>query len=175
MVAVAPAAKTRTAPGRTPQKAKRAIGSWVIIGVPVLLGLFFVWQLVSPLLRGDIISHTAVAVSRVTLDADPTGTRINMVMVDKSGNETTVNGDLTIKLREPDGAVWQTTRTVSGDSFSSLSGGGLLNGRLGYSIIVPAADWMRAPRHGGAATVTVSVQPSDGSEAFSTISEERFP
>lgn len=175
MVAVAPAAKTRTSPGRTPQKAKRSLGSWILIAVPVLLGLFFVWQLASPLLRTDIISHTAVAVSRVTLEPDAQGTRINLVVVDKSGSDTTVSGEMTIKLREPDGAVWQTTKSVSGDSFTTLSSGGLLNGRLGYSILVPANDWMRAPRHGGSATVTISVQPGDGSDAFSTISEERFP
>ena|SRR5438067_5001825 len=174
MVAVAPAPRTRTAPGRA-AKTKRPVGTWVMIGIPVLLGLFFVWQLVSPLLRSEIIVHTAVAVSRVTLEPDPQGSRIDMVVVDRAGNETSVSGDLTVKLREPDGAVWQTTRTVSSSDFVALPGTGLLNGRVGYSLLVPAADWVRAPRHGGAATVTVMVQPSDGSEAFNTISEEKFP
>src|SRR5438105_5924286 len=168
MVAVAPAPRSRTAPGRAP-KTKRPVGTWVMIGIPVLLGLFFVWQLVSPFLRSEIIVHTPVAVSRVTLEPDPQGSRIDMVIVDRAGNETSVSGDLTVKLREPDGAVWQTTRSISSGDFVPLANPGLLNGRVGYSIVVPATDWMRAPRHGGAATVTVTVQPYGGGTAFSTI------
>ena len=174
MVAVAPATRPRAASGRA-SKPRRSLGGWVIIGVPVLLGAFFIWQLVAPFLRSEIIVHTPVAVSRVSLEPDTQGARIDMVIVDRTGSETTVNGDLTVKLREPDGAVWQTTRPVASGDFVMLSTGGLLNGRLGYSMRVPANDWVRAPRHGGAATVTVSVQPADGSEPFSTISEERFP
>ena len=174
MVATTPAARPRTGSSRGSND-KRSFASWVMIGVPVLLGLLFVWQLVSPLLRTEITLHTPVAVSRVSLAPDAQGSRVDMVIVDRSGSETTVNGDITIKVREPDGAVWQTTRTVSSADFAAVPGSGLLNGRQGYSIVVPAADWMRAPRHGGAATVTVTVQPNDGSTAFSYISEERFP
>jgi hypothetical protein len=111
----------------------------------------------------------------VTLESDPQGARVAFVVVDRAGSDTTVNGDLTVKVREPDGTVWQSNRTISANDFITLSGGGLLNGRLGYSVVVPAADWMRAPRRGGAATVTIIVQPNDGGEAFSTVSEERFP
>jgi hypothetical protein len=174
MVAVAPVTRSRTTPGR-PVKTSRPIARWVMIGFPVLLGLFFIWQLVSPLLRGDIIARTPVAVSRVSLEADPHGARVDLVVVDRGGSDTSVNGDVTVKLREPDGTVWQTTRAISGGDFVTLSTGGLLNGRLGYSVVVPAVDWMRAPRRGGAATVSVTVQPSDGSAPFSTVSEERFP
>jgi hypothetical protein len=174
MVAVASAPRSRNAPSR-PVKARRPLGTWVMIAILVLLGLFFVWQLISPLLRSEIITRQPVAVSRVSLESDPLGTRVDFVVVDRSGTEATVNGDLTVKVREPDGTVWQTNRAISANDFITLSGGGLLNGRLGYSVVVPAADWMRAPRRGGAATVTVIVQPSDGSGAFSTVSEERFP
>jgi hypothetical protein len=47
-------------------------------------------------------------------------------------------------------------------------------GRLGYAVVIPASDWLRAPRRGGAATVTITVTPTDGTP-FSTVAEERFP
>ena len=58
--------------------------------------------------------------------------------------------------------------------FVPLQTGGLLAGRIGYSVVIPASDWLRTPRRGGAASVTVIVQPTDGT-AFSTVAEERFP
>ena len=122
----------------------------------------------------DVEQSDAVAVSRVSLEADPLGSRIDFVLVDRVGNDTTVNGDLNIKLREPDGTVWQTTRSVTASDFRTLPDGGLLAGRTGYSVVIPASDWLRAPRRGGSATVTLSIQPTDGTP-FSTVAEERFP
>jgi hypothetical protein len=145
-----------------------------MIGIPVLLVLTFVWQVGSNLMHTEIAIREAVSVSRVTLEADPRGARIDLVLGDRVGQETTVNGELTIKLREPDGTIWQTTRTVTAADFSRLQGGGLLNGRLGYAVVIPSVDWVRAPRRGGAATVTVNVQRTDG-VAFSTVAEERYP
>jgi hypothetical protein len=153
---------------------RRALGVWVLIGVPVLLGLLFAWQLASGFMRTEIVVRGAVAVSRVSLEPDPVGARVDVVIVDRVGSETTVSGDVTVKVREPDGSVWQSTRSVAGSDFTALPTGGLLSGRLGYSVPIPAADWVRAPRRGGAATVSVTVQASDGSN-FSTIAEERFP
>jgi hypothetical protein len=146
----------------------------VIIGVPVVLLLLFVWQVGSSMLRTEIAIRDAVAVSRVSLEADPLGSRIDFVLVDRVGQDTTVSGDLNIKLREPDGTLWQTTRRVSASDFAVLPGGGLLSGRLGYSVVIPPSDWLRAPRRGGSATVSVSVVPADGAP-FSTVAEERFP
>jgi hypothetical protein len=138
-----------------------------------LLSLF-VWQIVSPLLRSEIATRDAVGFSRVSLEADPLGSRIDFAVVDRVGQETTVTGEVTIKLREPDGTVWQTTRSISAANFGSLPGGGLLAGRTGYSVVIPSSDWLRAPRRGGSATVSVTVQPTDRL-AFSTVAEERFP
>jgi hypothetical protein len=146
----------------------------VIIGVPVVLLLLFVWQVGSSILRTEIAIRDAVAVSRVSLEPDPLGSRIDFVLVDRVGQDTTVSGDLNIKLREPDGTLWQTTRRVSASDFAVLPGGGLLSGRLGYSVVIPPSDWLRAPRRGGSATVSVSVVPADGAP-FSTVAEERFP
>jgi hypothetical protein len=187
MVAAAASARARTtaAPGGAGagqnfgqgsqfKPSRRSLGSWVIIGVPVLLALTFAWQIGSSLFRTEIVAHDAVAVSRVSLEADASGSRIDFVVVDRGGQETTLTGDLQIKLREPDGAVWQTSRSVSGSDFRPLPDGGLLAGRLGYSVTVPATDWLRAPRRGGAATVSINVVPTDGT-AFSTVAEERFP
>ena len=55
-----------------------------------------------------------------------------------------------------------------------IPAGSLLAGRVGYAVVIPATDWLRTPRRGGAATVSVSVQPTDG-VPFSTVAEERFP
>jgi len=175
MVAAAIASRPASQPAPTPlRRSQRTAGTWVIIGVPVLLGLVFAWQLATNLMHTEIAVRSAVAVSRVSLEADPLGSRIDLVLVDRIGQDTTFNGDMTIKLREPDGTVWQTTRGVTAADFVPLQTGSLLAGREGYSVIIPSTDWMRAPRRGGAATVTVDVVPTDGT-AFSTVAEERFP
>jgi len=187
MVTVAASARARTTAvpggagvgqnvGQSSQfnRSRRSVGAWVMIGLPVLLALTFAWQVGSSLLRTEIVARDAVAVSRVSLESDVAGSRIDFVVVGRGGQETTVSGDLQIKLREPDGAVWQTSRTVTAADFRPLPDGGLLAGRIGYSVIVPATDWLRVPRRGGAATVSVNVVPADGT-AFSTVAEERFP
>ncbi|HEV7665396.1 MAG TPA: hypothetical protein VGQ62_17830 [Chloroflexota bacterium] len=156
------------------RKARRSRGTYVIIGIPILLVLTFVWQVGSTMLHTEIAIRDAVAVSRVSLEADPLGSRIDMVLVDRTGQDTTTTGEVVIKLREPDGTVWQTTRRVTASDFVPVADGRFLAGRLGYSVSVPTTDWIRAPRRGGSATVSVNVQPTDGT-AFSTVSEERFP
>ncbi len=156
------------------RKARRSAGSWVMIGVPILLVALFAWQIISPMLRTDVTIRGAVGFSRVSLEADAVGSRIDFAVVDRVGQETTVSGDVNIKLREPDGTVWQTTRSLTPADFRMLPDGGLLAGRTGYSVVIPASDWLRAPRRGGSATVTVSIQPTDGTP-FSTVAEERFP
>ena len=164
-------------PGRSPASSagpRRPIGAWVLIGVPALLVVLFVWQVASTVLRTEVVVRGAVAISRVSLEPDPQGARVDLVIVDRVGAETTMAGSVAVQVREPDGGVWQATRTISSADFKDLPAGGLLAGRLGYSVVVPAADWMRAPRRGGAATVSVSVHPTDGA-AFATMAEERFP
>jgi hypothetical protein len=175
MVAAAVASRPRANHAPTPaRKPRRSAGTWVIIGVPILLLVTLVWQVGSSLLHTEIAVRDAVAVSQVSLEADTLGSRIDLVLVDRVGQDTTVNGDLTIKLREPDGTVWQVVRHVSANDFGPVVGTGLLAGRLGYSVNIPATDWLRAPRRGGSATVSINVQPTDGT-AFSTVAEERFP
>jgi hypothetical protein len=174
--AIAP--RTRQAPAPTParggRKSRRSAINWLLIGLPLLLAATFGWQVLSGVMHSEVVVHEPVAVSRVSLEADPVGSRIDLVLVDRLGRDTTLTGDLTVKLREPDGTVWQASRSVTPRDFSILSEGALLHGRLGYSVTIPAADWLRAPRRGGAATVSVSVQRADGG-TFSTVAEERFP
>jgi len=172
---LADALRSRTRALSAPiRRSRRSAGAWVLIGVPALLLSFFVWQVASPYLRTDLAVRDAVAVGRASLEADALGSRVDLVLVDRVGQDTTVDGDLDIRVREPDGTVWHATRPVTSASFGALPAGGLLAGRLGYSIVVPDTDWLRTPRRGGAATVTVGVQPTD-SVAFSTVDEERFP
>jgi hypothetical protein len=153
---------------------RQSLGAWVIVGVPLLLLAVFVWQIAASALHTEIATRDAVAISKVSLEADPTGSRIDMVLVDRVGQQTTVNGDIVVQLREPDGTVWQSTRSISASDFVPLHEGGLLAGRIGYSVLIPASDWLRAPRRGGAATISVNVAPTEGT-AFATVAEERFP
>jgi hypothetical protein len=147
---------------------------WVLIGVPLFLLAVFAWQVTGSLWHTDVVIRGAVAVARASLETDPAGSRVDFVVVDRIGQDTTVDGTLNVKVRDPDGGMWQTTRSVTAADFARLPGGGLLAGRLGYSVVVPSTDWLRAPRRGGSAMVTVSVQPAYGA-AFSSVDEERFP
>lgn len=174
MVAAAHTSRPRYSSSASARKPRIPAGVLVMIGVPVLLVLTLAWQFGSSMLHNEIAVRDAVAVSRVSLEGDPAGSRIDLVLVDRVGQDTAVSGNLSIKLREPDGTLWQTTRAVSSGDFTQISDGGLLNGRMGYSVVVPATDWLRAPRRGGAATVTVTVEPNNGA-TFSTVAEERFP
>lgn len=146
----------------------------VIIGVPVLLVLTFVWQIGGGFLRADATLHDAVAVSSLTLKADPLGSRIDFVLVDRTGQDTTTTGDVTIRLREPDGTLWQNTRHLTPSDFTLLSSDGQGTARTGYSVLVPATDWLRAPRRGGQASVSVTIQPTNG-DAVSGTAEQLFP
>jgi hypothetical protein len=146
-----------------------------MLGVPVVLLIVFGWQVGSSLIKTDVVVRTAVAVSRVTLEHDPVGARVDFVVVDRVGADTTVAGDLTVNVREPDGTVWRTTRAIIPTDFGPLPGNSLLRGRTGYSVLVPATDWARAPRRGGSTSVSVSVQPIDGSAPVASVAEERFP
>src|SRR4051794_40716631 len=87
-----------------PSRANRPLGPYVLIGVPVLLGLLFLWQIGSSFFKTEIIVRSAVAISRVSLEPDPVGSRVEMTFVDRQGADTTFSGALTVKVREPDGA-----------------------------------------------------------------------
>jgi hypothetical protein len=181
MVAAA-TARVRTAyPNATPPPAAtgrrrfQPNGTWVLIAIPVLLVSTFVWQIASSALHADIIVRRATAIGSVSLEADPAGSRIDFVVVDRFGQETTIDGTVNVKLREPDGTLWQTSRAIGAADFQPLPDGGLLAGRSGLSVVVPASDWARAPRRGGAATVTINVQPSGDGAPISTVEEQRFP
>src|ERR1700730_18496497 len=74
------------------RKARRSAGSWVLIGIPILLLTVFAWQIITPLLRSEVAVRDAVGFSRVSLEADPLGSRIDFAVVDRVGLETTVSG-----------------------------------------------------------------------------------
>jgi len=80
-----------------------------------------------------------------------------------------------VSLRDPDGAMWQTSRSVSAADFQTLPDDSLMAGRTGYTVLIPARDWARPPRRGGLATVSISAKPGDDGQPFSTQSQQRFP
>src|SRR5207248_10502277 len=99
---VAATARTRAAtPNTTPNasvnKPRRSLASWVLIGIPVVLGITFAWQIGSNLFRSEVAVRDAVSVSRVSLESDPVGSRIDFVVVDRVGQETTVNATVSVK------------------------------------------------------------------------------
>ncbi|MBV8716480.1 MAG: hypothetical protein JO020_22210 [Chloroflexi bacterium] len=154
---------------------RRSKGTYFLIAIPVLLALTFVWQLASSTFHTEAVVRAAVAVGKVSLEPDPSGTRIDMVLVDRFGQETTFNGTLDVSLREPDGALWKTTRNVSAGDFQPLPEDSLMAGRVGYTITINAGDWARPPRRGGLATVSISATPSGDTPSFSTQSQQQFP
>jgi hypothetical protein len=146
-----------------------------MIGVPILLALLFIWQLVAPMLQSQIAGHEPAGIGRVAVEPDAAGSRIEVVLVDRTGQDVGADGALNVTLREPDGALWQTSRTLSASDFTPLSSGGLLDGRLGYSMVVPTTDWARPPRHGGTGTVNVTFTLSAGGQPLNAIEQTRFP
>ncbi len=156
-------------------RTSRPVGVWVMVGVPTLLGMLFIWQVAAGLLKSEIGVRGAVGIARVSLEPDPAGARVDFVVIDRAGVDTSISGELQVRVREPDGMVWQTSRPISAGDFQPLPASSLLNGRLGYSVVVPAGDWARPPRRGGSATVSVSIAPADGGSTLSTVAEERFP
>src|ERR1700737_4782349 len=118
MVTAAIASRPGPQPAPVPlRRQRRNAATWIIIGVPVLLGLVLAWQLGGNLQRTETIVRSAVAISRVSLEADPLGSRVDLVLVDRIGQDTTFNGQMTVKLRKPDGTVWHSTRGVSAADF----------------------------------------------------------
>ena len=181
MVAAATARVRAAYPNATPPSAsarRRRLqpnGTWVLIGLPILLVGAFVWQIASSAIHTEVLVRKATSIGSVSLEADRAGSRIDFVVVDRFGQETTIDGTMNVKLREPDGTLWQVSRAVSATDFQPLPDGGLLAGRSGLSVIVPASDWARAPRRGGAATVSISVQPTGDDAPISTVEKQRFP
>ena len=153
---------------------RRSKGTYVLIAVPLLLLGAFLWQIGSGLFHTQIVAREAVAVGQIALEPDPIGSRVDVVLVDRVGQDTPLNGSLNVSVRAPDGALWQTSRDVSNSDFQTLPDSSALAGRTGYSLVVPAGDWAYPPRRGGLATVSVHATPSDGA-AFTTDSQQLFP
>jgi hypothetical protein len=154
---------------------RRSKGMYVVIAIPVVLALAFIWQVAASVFHTEAIVREAVSVGQVSVQPDPAGTRIDLVLVDRYGQDTTFTGRLDVSLREPDGALWKTSRSVTADDFQPLPDDSLMAGRAGYVVVVSARDWARPPRHGGLATISISATPSGDGQVFSTQSQQRFP
>lgn len=147
-----------------------AIGGAVGVAALALLALIFLPSFLS----GNVGPSDPVAVTRVVLEADPAGTAVLVVLGDRTGTDVSLNGDLSIELREPDGAKYDVTRTLDASSFENLPQGSVLRGRLGYRFVVPPAAWSRPPRRGGQVFVQVTVAPR-GADRFSYTGTDTFP
>src|SRR5262249_55400246 len=142
---------------------------------PLVLAVTFVWQIASNVFHTEVVVRQAVSVGQVTLEAEPTGTRLDLVMVDRVGQETTFSGNLDVSLRDPDGAVWQTSRNVAAWVSQPRPDDSLMAGRDVYTLVVPARDWARPPRRGGLATVSITATPSDDGPLVTSQTQQRFP
>lgn len=153
----------------------RSRGTYVLIAIPLVLAATFIWQVAAGMFHTDVVVRRPVAVGQVSLEPEVAGTRVDMVLVDRVGQDTTFSGTLDVGLRDPDGAQWKISRSVSASDFQPLPDDSLMAGRSGYSILVSANDWARPPRRGGLATVSINATPSGDGPTFSTQTQQLFP
>lgn len=155
---------------------ERVRRSWLVAGGVVLAALAaLAAYLFTPIFRpAPGPSVEAVSVARVVLEPADQGTAISLVLQDRAGNDAILLGELSLELREPDGAVWQVTRALRTTSFNPLPGTSLLAGRLGFREVIPPSAWTRPPRSGGQAAITVVATRPDGSQVRHQ-STTRFP
>src|SRR5579862_2274304 len=106
MVAAA-SARIRPAAVGVAGRPRRPWGTYVLIAIPLVLAATFVWQIASSMFHTEIVVRQAVSVGQVTLEPDPAGSRVDFVVVDRVGQETTTSGDVSVRVREPDGTIWQ--------------------------------------------------------------------
>jgi len=151
------------------------IGSAVGGLAVVLLGLYLYFF--TQLIKGAVGPSTQPqSVSRAVLEALPNdrGTGLFFVLIDASGQDAAFRGSLSVSLREPDGAVYHTTRSVTPQDFRILPSGSLLEGRLGYEVDIPPSAWSTPPRRGNPALIVLGIAPVDG-PPISYTGNEIFP
>lgn len=149
--------------------------SWIVGGVVAALVLVVLGIALLPgLTDGNPQIDEPVAVARVTLEPDPDGTAVVMVLHDRAGRDVPMTGELGIELREPDGARWESSRMVTLSDFRPLPTGSLLQGRVGYRIVVPPQAWSRPPRRGGQVSIQLKVAPRNAA-AFRHQGTDIFP
>lgn len=151
---------------------------WVIGAgaVGALIAALWLFEVLAPFkLFGNaaVILSTPTSVAQIALERAGEDASISLVLQDAAGRDAPLAGDLEIELQEPNGAVWRVSRAVAPTDFSSLPSG-VLAGRLGYRVVVPARDWVRPPRRGGLASVTVVATPRGGT-SFTGSTSTAFP
>ncbi len=165
------AARQRPIAQQRPRSAPTGV---VVGGIVALLVLLVILRYVPVFDLASNHPGPPASVAQAVLESDPGGAAVGLVLVDRVGRDTTLTGDLTLEVREPDGAVWRAARTVDPKDFAPLPAGSLLAGRLGYRVVVPSAAWPRPPRRGGVAAVVVAVAPT-GDPAFTSSFNVTFP
>jgi hypothetical protein len=135
---------------------------WGLLAV-IVVGVLLQFLPLAISLFGSVTGNSGpVAVTTVALDPVPDAMGVAFTLADSSAQDTTMDGDVVIEMKEPDGALWTNGTThLSPSDFGPISAGPLA-GRLGYRMVVANADWPRAPRRGGLGNVVITVTPSGG-------------
>ena len=162
---------------RARERRRRNVIIGSVLGVVALILIGAYVYFFTPLIQGAIGPSTRpVQVSRAVLEALPEGTGLAFVMRDETGADAVFTGNLVVSLREPDGAQFQTTRSVVPANFHVLPAGTLLAGRLGYTLVIPPNAWNVQPRRGRPALIELVITLADPTApTISYTGNESFP
>lgn len=141
----------------------------LLVGIPwLLLGLAYVAPRATP------PPAPPVAIGRTVLEPAASGSVLRLALLDRAGEDTRLNGELQVRVQAANGMEVQFTRPVTPFDFLVAPAGSALDGRLVYSLPIPADAWLRQPSPGEQADVYVIVRPANG-EAFTTLATAKFP
>src|SRR5262245_14557188 len=99
---------------------------WGLLAV-ILVGVLLQFLPLVTSLFGSVTGNVGpVAVTTVALDPVPNATGVAFTLADASAQDTAMDGDLVIEMKEPDGALWTNghTRLTPGD-FGPIAAGPL--------------------------------------------------
>lgn len=141
----------------------------LLVGVPwLLLGIAYLAPRAIP------AAAPPIAVGRTVLEPAASGSVLRLALLDRAGEDARLNGELRVRVQAANGMEVQFTRPVTPADFQVAPAGSALDGRLAYSLPIPADAWLRQPSPGEQADVYVTVQPANG-EAFTTLATAKFP
>lgn len=158
-------ARTRT----RPSNAVIALVVLFTVGIALIL-----LRYLGPLLVTDSSANDPVTIARVALVPVGEGIAVDVVLLDRQGRDTGLDGDLTVDVKQADGSEFHTTRAVTAAGFVPIPGPGPLAGRRGIRTVIPSAAWPRPPRRGTQASITVTAAPRNAA-LFSAQASDVFP
>lgn len=141
----------------------------LLVGIPwLLLGLAYVAPRAIP------PPAPPTAIGRTVLEPAEAGSVLRLALLDRAGEDTRLTGELQVRVQAANGMEVQFTRQVTPADFQVAAAGSALDGRVAYSLPIPADAWLRKPSPGEQADVYVTVRPANG-EAFTTLLTAKFP